>query len=143
MAVLGFGVTWRKQHRPGIASNDNTMYVTTARSSADLTKPNQIRYTLASLKFKKQNDPTNSHTPSRIKTTHTRRTHTGMRPHAPGQQAGDHPVPADTERHNPSKVLTQRQAPHELSAHRAIGIAADEVESQMPMGGGVRGMDEG
>ena len=33
-------VTRRKQHRPGIASNDNTMHVPTARSSANLTKPN-------------------------------------------------------------------------------------------------------
>ena len=48
--------------------------------------------------------------PSRSKSTHKRRTYIGMRPHAPGQQAGDHPVPAHTERHNPSKVWTQRQA---------------------------------
>ena len=43
------GVTRRKQHRPGIASNDNTMHVTIARSSADHTKPSQTptRYTLA------------------------------------------------------------------------------------------------
>ena len=34
-------VTRRKKQRPGIAPNDNTMHVTTARSSADLTKPNQ------------------------------------------------------------------------------------------------------
>ena len=40
-------VTRRKQHRQGIASNDNTMHATTARSRADLTKPNQTptRYT--------------------------------------------------------------------------------------------------
>ena len=71
------------------------------------------------------NYPTHSHTPSRIKSTHTRCTYTGIRPHAPGQQAGDHPIPAHTERHNPSKVWTQRQArsPRELSAHRGIGIA--------------------
>ena len=42
-------VTRRKQHRPGIASNNNTTHVATARSSADLTKRNQTptRYTLA------------------------------------------------------------------------------------------------
>ena len=42
-------VTRRTQHRPGIASNDNTMHVTAARSSADLTKRNQTptRHTLA------------------------------------------------------------------------------------------------
>ena len=35
-------VTRRKQRRPGIALNDNTTQVPTARSSADLTKPNHI-----------------------------------------------------------------------------------------------------
>ena len=38
------------------------------------------------------NNPTNSHTPSRIKSTHTRRTYTGMRPHAPGLPADRHVV---------------------------------------------------
>ena len=37
------GVTRRKQQRSGTAPNDNTMHVTTARSSADLTKPNQTQ----------------------------------------------------------------------------------------------------
>ena len=39
----------RKQHRPGIASNDNTMHVPAARGSEDLTKPNHTptRHTLA------------------------------------------------------------------------------------------------
>ena len=57
---------------------------------------------------KRHSNPLNSHIPSRIKSTHTRRTQTGTRPHAPGQQAGDHPVPAHTESHNPSKVWAQR-----------------------------------
>ena len=35
-ADVAWGVTRRKQQRPGIASNDNTMHVFTARSSADL-----------------------------------------------------------------------------------------------------------
>ena len=35
-----YSVTRRKQQRPGIASNDNTTHVPTARSSADPTKPN-------------------------------------------------------------------------------------------------------
>ena len=41
-------VTRRKQQRPGIASNDNTSHVPTARSSADPTKPNHppTRYIL-------------------------------------------------------------------------------------------------
>ena len=34
-------VTRRKKPRPGIASNDNTMHVTTARSSEDAVKPNR------------------------------------------------------------------------------------------------------
>ena len=59
---------------------------------------------------KRQNNPTNGHSPRRMKPTHTRLTYTRMRPHAPSHQAGDHPVPAHTERHNPSKVWTQRQS---------------------------------
>ena len=41
-------VTRRKQERPGNASNDNTAHMPTARSSADLTKPNHTptRHTL-------------------------------------------------------------------------------------------------
>ena len=89
-------VTRRKQHRPGIASNDNTMHATTARSSADLTKPNQTptRHNLA-----KDTIILHIATPQAASTTRTRRTYTGMRPHAPGQQAGDHSVPAHPERH--------------------------------------------
>ena len=34
-------VTQRKQHRPGIASNDNTIHAATARRRADLTTPSQ------------------------------------------------------------------------------------------------------
>ena len=43
------GATRRKLHRPGIASTDVTMHVTTTRSSADLAKPKPTltRYTLA------------------------------------------------------------------------------------------------
>ena len=59
---------------------------------------------------KRQITPTNGHTPRRMKPTHTRLTYTRMRPHAPSHQAGDHPVPAHTERHNPPKVRTQRQS---------------------------------
>ena len=59
---------------------------------------------------KRQNTSTNGHTPCRMKPTHTRLTYTRMRPHAPSHQAGDHPVPAHTERHNPPKVRTQRQS---------------------------------
>ena len=75
---------------------------------------------------KRQNNPTNGHTPRRTKATHTRLTYTRMRPHAPSHQAGDHPLPAHTERHTPSKVWTQRQSglpPRELPAHRASSCA--------------------
>ena len=37
-------VTRRKQHRPGIAPNDNTTHVPTAGSSAALTKPSPTRH---------------------------------------------------------------------------------------------------
>ena len=40
-------VTRRKQQRPGIAADDNTTHVPTARSSADPTKPNHTRETPA------------------------------------------------------------------------------------------------
>ena len=100
------GVTRRNEHRPGLASNDNAMHVTTARSSAALMKPSSN----AIHPRKRHNNPTISHTPSRIKSKHRRRACTGTRPHAPSEQAGDHPVPAHTERHNPSKVWTRRQA---------------------------------
>ena len=59
---------------------------------------------------KSQTTPKNGHTPRRMKPTHTRLTYTRMRPHAPSHQAGDHPVPAHTERHNPPKLRTQRQS---------------------------------
>ena len=63
-------------------------------------RPNETKpYPNASNPCKRLNSPTNGHTPSRIESTHTRLTCTGTRPHAFGQQAGDHPVPAHTERH--------------------------------------------
>ena len=65
-AVLG---CWQ---RTGI---DNTMHVPTARSSADPTKPN---HTPARPTRKRQNNPTNGHTPSHIKSTHTRLTYHRM-----------------------------------------------------------------
>ena len=74
-------------------------------------RPNETKpYSNATHPRIRPNDPTNGHTPSRIKSTHTRLTYTGTSPHAPGHQAGDHPLPAHTERHNSSKVWTQRQA---------------------------------
>ena len=63
-----------------------------------------------------------------------------MRPHAPGQQAGNHPVPAYTYIHTYTQSVTtprrrgrkgEHEAPRELTAHRAIGIAADQVESNV------------
>ena len=60
---------------PGIASTDNTMHATTARNSADVTKPNQTptRYTLA----KDTTILPMATPPSRTKSLQTRRTYTG------------------------------------------------------------------
>ena len=82
------------------------MHVTTTRSSADLTKPNQTptRYNLAKdiiiLIILQISTP---QTASRQRTHLSPLTYTGMQPHAPGQPAGDHPVPAHTECQNPSR----------------------------------------
>ena len=67
--ILGC-VTQRKQYRQGIASIDNTLHATTARSNADLMKPNQnpTRYTRAKHTIILQ-IPT---PPSRSTSTHTR-----------------------------------------------------------------------
>ena len=101
-------VTRRKHHRPGIAPNANTTHVPTAGSSAG---PNETKpYSKPTLPRKWQTTPRNGHTPRRLKPTHTRLTYTRMRPHAPSHQAGDHPVPAHTERHNPPRLRTQRKS---------------------------------
>ena len=72
--------------------------------------PNEIKpYSKPTLPRKRQTTPTNGHTPRRLKPTHTRLTYTRIRPHTPSHQAGDHPVPAHTERHNPPRLWTQRQ----------------------------------
>ena len=75
--------------------------------------PNETKpYSNPTPPHKRQNTPTNGHTPRRMKPTHARLTYTRMRRHAPCHQAGDHPEPlrAHTERHNPPKVRTQRQS---------------------------------
>ena len=76
-----------------------------------------MRYTLTKQTiFLKVSTP-----PSRSNSTHTRRTYTGMRPHAPGQLVGEHPVPAHTESHNPSRVrVTWRklQTPGNAEEHK-------------------------
>ena len=73
--------------------------------------PNETKpYFKPTLPRKRQTTPTNGHTPRRWKPTHTRLTYTRMRPHAPSHQAGDHLVPAHTERHNPPRLRTQRQS---------------------------------
>ena len=49
-------------------------------------KPNETKlYSEVTHPRKRQDDLTNGHTPSHIKSTHTRLTYTGTRPHAPGQ----------------------------------------------------------
>ena len=73
--------------------------------------PNETKsYSKPTLPRKRQTTPTNGHTPRCWKPTHTRLTYTRMRPHAPSHQAGDHPVPAHTERVNPPRLRTQRQS---------------------------------
>ena len=80
---------------------DSTVHVPTAKQC----RPNETKpYSNATHPRKRQNISTNGPTPSPIKSTHTRLTYTGTRPHVPSHQAGDHPVPAHTERHNPPKV---------------------------------------
>ena len=70
--------------------------------------PNETKpYSKPTLPRKRQTNPTNGHTPRRWKPTHTRLTYTRMRPHAPSHQAGDHPVPAHTELHNPPRLRTR------------------------------------
>ena len=110
----GLCVTRRTQHRQGITSNDNTMHETSVRTNADLTKQNRTptRYTLA-----KHTIILPIPTPrSCSKLTHTRRTYR----HAPSQQVGDHAVPALTQRHNPSKLWTQRHEIFARSPPRAV-----------------------
>ena len=72
-------VTRRKQHRPGSAPNANTTHAPTAGTnrSAALTKPNHTPNPTPPRK--RQNTPTNGHTPRRMKATHTRLTYTRMR----------------------------------------------------------------
>ena len=95
---------------------------------------------------KSTNNPTNGHTPRRTKPTHTHLTYTRMRPHAPCHQAGDHPVPAHPERHNPSKVWAQRQSglpPRAASSqgqrHRCRSIRKQSVWGSQAGG---RGLEE-
>ena len=114
--LIRFSTVLHRESNTGKAEPRTTIpcMLTTARSSADLTKPNQTptRYILANDTIILQIATPSCHS----KSTHARRTYTGMRPRALGQQAGggDHPVLAHTERHNPSKVWTQRKArkPH-------------------------------
>ena len=92
------------RHRPERQHNSRSNH--RKQCSPNETKP----YSNPTPPRKRQTTPTNGHTPCRMKPTHKRLTYTRMRPHAPSQQAGDHPVPAHTERHNPPKLRTQRQS---------------------------------
>ena len=80
-----------------------------------------------------------------MKPTHTHLTYTRTRPHVPSHQAGDHPVPAHTERHNPRRCgrNDNQDCPRELPAHRAHGTAAEQSASKVSEaarrgGGGLR-----
>ena len=119
----------RKQQRPGIALNDNTTRAPSARSSADPTRPNHTptRHTRAKDKMILQ-----MVTPQAA--THTRRTYTGTRPHAPGHQAGHHPVPAHTASQPVEGVdattstnppASRQQAPSTSTTYRSFQTGAD------------------
>ena len=101
-------VTWRKQNRPGIAPNNNTTHVTTARSSADLTKRNQTppQYTLATDTTILQTDTPPQAAASQR--THVARTQGCGRIHPVNRRVTTQDM--RTERHHPLKVWTQRQA---------------------------------
>ena len=106
--VFDEGVTRKKasptRHRP--ERQHNARSNRRKQCSPNETKP----YSKPTPPRKRQTTPTNGHTPRRLKPTHTRLTYTRMRPHAPSHQAGGHPVPAHTERHNPPRLRTQRQS---------------------------------
>ena len=80
------------------------------------TKP----YSKPTLPRERQTTPTNGHTPRRWKPTHTRLTYTRMRPHAPSHQAGDHPVPAHTERSTWHVVGALELAEHDSGMARKL-----------------------
>ena len=72
-----------------------------------------------------------------------------MRPHAPGQQAGDHPVPAHTERHNPPKVWKKKEKkfghhakPKRASATAPLRTGADMCRTGVGTGSSA-GADKG
>ena len=93
---------------------------------------------------KRQNNPTNGRTPRRMKPTHARLTYPRMRLHAPSHQAGDQPVPAHTERHNPSKVRTQRQPglpPRRVCADSYFHAVASPLHSFVTAGSAWRRAD--
>ena len=125
------GVTRRKQHRPGIASNDNTMHVPTARSSADLTNPNQTptRYTHAKGRIFLQMATPQAASSQR---THVSRTQGRGRVHPVNRRVTTqylHTQSVTTRRR--CRRIGNHEAPLELLPHRVIGIAADQVESKV------------
>ena len=121
----------RKQHRPGIASSDNTMHVPTARSSADPTKPNHTptRHTRAKDKTILQMATPHAESSQR---THVSRTQGRGRTHPVNRRVA-------TQYPHTQSVTTRRrcgrndnqESPRDLSAHRANGIAADQAESKV------------
>ena len=105
-------VMWRTQNNPSHSKQPNQRSIqkrTTAKSSANPTKTNQTptrctlvkRTIILHIAIPKAASSKSTH-------THTCRTYTGMRLHAPGQQAGGLLVPVHTERHTPPKLWTQR-----------------------------------
>ena len=113
--------------------------------------PNETKsYSNPTPPHNRQNNPTNGHTPRRMKRTHTRLTYTRMRTHVPSHQAGDHLVPAHTDRYNPSKVWTQRQSglpPRAVSSqgqpHHCRSSKKKNVWGSQAGGAGVGGSHQG
>ena len=123
-------VARRKQQRPGNASYDNTTHVLTGISSANLKKPSHTptRHTRAKVKIILQMATPQAASSQR---THVSRTQGRGRTHPVNRRV-------TTPCLHTQSVTTRRrcgrndkhEAPHELSAHSGIGIAADQAESK-------------
>ena len=123
-------VTRRKRQRPGIASNDHTMHVPTATSSANLTKRNQppTRHTLAK--------------DTMILQIATPQATSSQRTHVARTQGCGRMYPVNrrvTTQYLHTQSVTPRRrwgrndkhkAPRELSAHRVNSITADQARAK-------------
>ena len=128
-------VTRQKQSKPSNTQESKYTFNPAEGNRKKQCRPTEAKINSTAIHPRlRHKNPTHTYTPSRIKSKHTSRPYTGICPHAPGQQAGGHLVPAKTECHNPPKVWThngKHEAPRKLSAHRGTGIAADQAESKV------------